>query len=99
MGLHSLLLALRRLPVLSHVLKIEQRLADALAEYEDSPYKVVMTTSMVDPAIDKSDLCVGSHYVKGAYTLATSQPWRAPSRGYRQTERNWSSHGTQAGCC
>lgn len=28
-----------------------------------------MTISMVDPALDKSDLCVGPHYVKGTHTL------------------------------
>jgi hypothetical protein len=44
-------------------------LVDALAEYEESRYQVIMTTSMVDPVLDKSDLCIGPHYVKGTHTL------------------------------
>lgn len=44
-------------------------LVEALAEHDDKPYQVIMTTSMVDPALDKSDLCVGPHYAKGMHTL------------------------------
>jgi hypothetical protein len=43
-------------------------LVDLLAQY-DEPYQVIMTTSMIDPDLDKSDLCVGPHYVKGMHTL------------------------------
>lgn len=44
-------------------------LVEALAEHDDKPYQVIMTTSMVDPDLDKSDLCVGPHYKKGMHTL------------------------------
>ncbi|MDI3394688.1 AAA family ATPase [Pseudomonas sp. V98_8] len=44
-------------------------LVEALAEHDDKPYQVIMTTSMVDPELDKSDFCVGPHYVKGMHTL------------------------------
>lgn len=44
-------------------------LVEALAERDDKPYQVIMTTSMVDPQLDKSNLCVGPHYVKGTHTL------------------------------
>ena len=45
-------------------------LVEALAERDDKPYQVIMTTSMVDPQLDKSNLCVGPHYVKGTHTLS-----------------------------
>lgn len=44
-------------------------LVEALAEHDDKPYQVIMTTSMVDPDLDKSELCVGPHYKKGMHTL------------------------------
>lgn len=44
-------------------------LVEALAEYSEKPHQVIMTTSMVDPELDKSDLCVGPHYEKGMHTL------------------------------
>ncbi|THJ33513.1 hypothetical protein E8K88_09550 [Lampropedia aestuarii] len=44
-------------------------LVEALDEHDDKPYQVIMTTSMIDPALDKSDLCVGPHYAKGMHTL------------------------------
>jgi len=44
-------------------------LVEALAEHDDKPYQVIMTTSMVDPGLDKSNLCVGPHYKKGMHTL------------------------------
>ncbi|MBE7926978.1 AAA family ATPase [Pseudomonas saudiphocaensis] len=44
-------------------------LVEALAEHDDKPYQVIMTTSMVDPGLDKSNLCVGPHYEKGMHTL------------------------------
>lgn len=43
-------------------------LIDALSQYE-KPYQVIMTTSMIDPELDKSKYCVGPHYVKGMHTL------------------------------
>lgn len=44
-------------------------LVEALTEHDDKPYQVIMTTSMVDPELDKSVLCVGPHYAKGMHTL------------------------------
>ena len=44
-------------------------LVDALAQHDVESYQVIMTTSMVDPQLDKSDLCVGPHYAKGMHTL------------------------------
>ncbi|MCS2609174.1 hypothetical protein [Halomonas dongshanensis] len=43
-------------------------LIDALSQYKE-PYQVIMTTSMIDPDLDKSKYCVGPHYVKGMHTL------------------------------
>ncbi|MFK3773012.1 hypothetical protein [Pseudomonas sp. NPDC089406] len=44
-------------------------LVGALSEYSAESYQVIMTTSMVDPVLDKSECCVGPHYAKGMHTL------------------------------
>lgn len=44
-------------------------LVEALGEHDEKPYQVIMTTSMIDPELDKSNLCVGPHYKKGMHTL------------------------------
>lgn len=44
-------------------------LVESLAEHKKTPFQVIMTTSMIDPDLDQSDLCVGPHYKKGMHTL------------------------------
>ncbi|TBV00006.1 hypothetical protein DNJ95_02245 [Stutzerimonas kirkiae] len=44
-------------------------LVEALAKHDKKTYQVIMTTSMVDPDLDESNLCVGPHYKKGMHTL------------------------------
>lgn len=44
-------------------------LVESLSNFDSTPYQVIMTTSMVDPELDKSALCVGPHYAKGMHTL------------------------------
>lgn len=45
-------------------------LVEALTAITDKPYQVIMTTSMIDPVLDKSNYCVGPHYAKGMHTLS-----------------------------
>jgi len=45
-------------------------LVDVLAKYSEETYQVILTTSMIDPELDQSDLCVGPHYQKGMHTLS-----------------------------
>ncbi|NWL22154.1 hypothetical protein [Pseudomonas umsongensis] len=43
-------------------------LVEALSNTQN-PHQVIMTTSMIDPLLDKSSYCVGPHYAKGMHTL------------------------------
>ncbi|KRP49844.1 hypothetical protein TU75_15215 [Pseudomonas poae] len=44
-------------------------LVESLSHHNSTPFQVIMTTSMVDPVLDKTALCVGPHYAKGMHTL------------------------------
>lgn len=44
-------------------------IVEALENYDENLYQVIMTTSMIDPDLDKSPLCIGPNYIKGMHTL------------------------------
>lgn len=44
-------------------------LVEELTAIKNKQYQVIMTTSMIDPELDKTDYCVGPHYAKGMHTL------------------------------
>ncbi|HGK9031590.1 hypothetical protein ACET4R_19785 [Pseudomonas aeruginosa] len=46
-----------------------QRLLLRSLEGVEEEYQVIMTTSMIDPEINKSNFCVGPFYAKGMHTL------------------------------
>jgi DNA repair exonuclease SbcCD ATPase subunit len=42
---------------------------ESMREYHEDEYQVIFTTSMIDPGLNHSDVCVGPFYAKGMHTL------------------------------
>lgn len=47
----------------------QRLIVDSMRKYAGDEYQLIFTTSMIDPDLNSSDMCVGPFYAKGMHTL------------------------------